>query len=141
MIVAEIAVALVLLAGAGLLTRSFIHLLRADPGFDPKNLLTMHITLDGAAYRGRAAEYYRQLIERLEASPGVVSAAAVTTLPMSNVGVDFDRPYWREGEGEPGGEGDKVDVRMATPGYFRTMGMALLKGRQFTDQDRNDTPA
>ncbi|MGH9835700.1 MAG: ABC transporter permease [Blastocatellia bacterium] len=141
MIVAEIAIALTLMAGAGLLTRSFIHLLKADPGFDPKNLLTMHITLDGAAYRGRATEYYQQLIERLEALPGVVSAAAVTTLPMSDVGVDFDRPYWREGDPEPGGEGDKVDVRMATPGYFRTMGMTLLKGRQFTDQDRRDTPA
>ncbi|MEK6299737.1 MAG: ABC transporter permease [Acidobacteriota bacterium] len=140
-IIAEIAVALVLLAGAGLLTRSFVHLLSADPGFDPRNLLTMHITLDGAVYRGRAALYYRQLIERLEARPGVISAAAVTTLPMSNVGVDFDRPYWREGDREPGGEGDKVDIRMATPGYFKTMGMALLKGRQFTDQDRSDTPA
>jgi len=141
MIVAEMAVALTLMVGAGLLTRSFIHLLKADPGFDPKNLLTMHITLDGAAYRGRATEYYQQLIERLEALPGVVSAAAVATLPMSDVGVDFDRPYWREGDPEPGGEGDKVDVRMATPGYFKTMGMALLKGRQFTDQDRRDTPA
>jgi putative ABC transport system permease protein len=141
MIVAEIAIALALMAGAGLLTRSFMRLLQADPGFDPKNLLTMHITLDGVAYRGRATEYYRQLIARLEALPGVVSAAAVTTLPMSDVGVDFDRPYWREGDPEPGGEGDKVDVRMATPGYFKTMGMALLKGRQFTDQDRRDTPA
>lgn len=141
MVVAEIAVALALAVGAGLLTRSFMRLLRADPGFDPKNLLTMHITLDGAAYRGRAAEYYRRLIERLESLPGVVSAAAVTTLPMSDVGVDFDRPYWREGEPEPGAGADKVDIRMATPGYFKTMGMALTRGRQFTDQDRRDTPA
>ena len=140
-IVAEIAVALSLLAGAGLITRSFINLLQADPGFNPKNLLTMHITLNAAAYRGRVTDYYRRLIERLEATPGVVSAAAVTTLPMSNVGVDFDRPYWREGDAEPGGEADKVDVRMATPGYFRTMGMTLIRGRQFTDQDRIDTPA
>ncbi len=141
MVVAEIAVALALGAGAGLLTRSFMRLLRTDPGFDPKNLLTMHITLDGAAYRGRSAEYYRRLIERLESLPGVVSAAAVSTLPMSDVGVDFDRPYWREGEPEPGGEADKVDIRMATPGYFKTMGMTLTRGRQFTDQDRRDTPA
>jgi len=141
MIVAEIAIALALMAGAGLLTRSFMRLLKADPGFDPKNLLTMHITLDGMAYRGRATEYYQQLIQKLESLPGVVSAAAVTTLPMSDVGVDFDRPYWREGDPEPGGEGDKVDIRMATPGYFKTMGMTLIKGRQFTDQDRRDTPA
>ncbi len=141
MIVAEIAVTLVLLAGAGLLTRSFRHLLQTDPGFATKNLLTMHITLNSAAYRGRAADYYRQLIARLEALPGVASASAISTLPMSDVGVDFDRPYWREGDPEPGGEADKVDIRMATPGYFKTMNMTLLKGRQFTDQDRRETPA
>jgi putative ABC transport system permease protein len=141
MIVVEIAVTLALLTGAGLFGRSFMRLLQADPGFDPKNLLTMHITLDGKAYRGRAAEYYRQLIESLESLPSVVSAAAVTTLPMSDVGVDFDRPYWREGYPEPGGEADKVDIRMATPGYFKTMGVTLIGGRQFTNQDRLDTPA
>ncbi len=140
-IVAEIAIALSLLAAAGLITRSFINLLQSDPGFNPKNLLTMHITLNSSAYRGRAADYYHRLIERLEATPGVVSAAAVTTLPMSNVGVDFDRPYWREGDPEPGGDADKVDVRMATPGYFRTMGMTLIRGRQFSDQDRLESPA
>jgi putative ABC transport system permease protein len=141
MIVTEIAVALTLLVGAGLSARSFTHLLSVDPGFDSKNLLTMHITLDGAAYRGRAAEYYQRLIDRLEALPGVVSAAAVTTLPMSNIGVDFDRPYWREGDPQPSGDGDKVDVRMSTPGYFNTMGMTLIRGRQFGDHDRRDTPA
>ena len=141
LVVAELAVAVVLLAGAGLLVRSFQRLRAVDPGFDTGNLLTMHITLDGAVYGRRAAEYYQQLIERLEALPSVVSAAAVTTLPMNNVGVDFDRPYWREGAPEPGGNGDKVDVRMATPGYFKTLGITLLRGRNFSAQDRSDTPA
>lgn len=141
LVVAEIALAVVLLAGAGLLVRSFNRLRAVDPGFDARNLLTMHITLDGAVYGRRAAEYYQQLIERLEALPSVVSAAAVTTLPMNNVGVDFDRPYWREGAPEPGGNGDKVDVRMATPGYFKTLGITLLRGRNFSAQDRRDTPA
>jgi predicted permease len=139
--VAEIALAVVLLVGAGLLLRSFNRLRAVDPGFESQNLLTMHISLDGAVYGGRAAEYYRQLIERLEALPSVVSAAAVTTLPMNNVGVDFDRPYWREGAPEPGGNADKVDVRMATPGYFKTLGIPLLRGRNFNAQDRRDSPA
>jgi predicted permease len=143
LVVAEIALALVLLAGAGLFVRSFARVLAVDPGFDPRHLLTMNIVLDGAKYGrdGRSALYYQQLIERLKRLPSVLSAAAVTTLPMSDVGVDFDRPYWREGEPEPGGEADKIDIRMATPDYFQTMRLSLLRGRHFTEQDRRDTPA
>lgn len=141
LVVAEIALAVVLLVGGGLLVRSFNRLRAVDPGFDTRNLLTMHITLDGAVYGGRATEYYEQLIARLESLPSVVSAAAVTTLPMNHVGVDFDRPYWREGAPEPGGNADKVAVRMATPGYLKTLGITLLRGRNFSAQDRRDTPA
>ena len=141
MVVAEVSLALVLVTCAGLFVRSFVHLMSVDPGFNSDNLLTMHITLDGATYDRRAAEYYRQLIERIEALPSVTSAAAVTTLPMSDVGVDFKRPYWREGEPEPGGDGEKVAVTMATPGYFKTMGISLLQGRNFSEHDRRDTVA
>lgn len=141
LVAGEIAVALVLLAGAGLFGRSFLRQLRVDPGFRSGDLLTMHITLDSAAYRGRAAAFYEELIRRLDAIPGVDSAAAVTTLPMSGVGVDFDRPYWRDGEPPPDSGADTVDVRMATPDYFRTIGMSLLAGRPFTDRDREDSPA
>ncbi|MEP7272043.1 MAG: ABC transporter permease [Acidobacteriota bacterium] len=138
LVVSEIAIALVLLAGAALFARSFSRVVGVDPGFDPGNLLTMHITLDGTVYGTRAADYYRQLIDRLEALPSVASASAVTTLPMSSVGVDFQRPYWREGERD---EGAKVAVRMATPGYFRTLGITLLKGRLFNDDDKSESPA
>ena len=141
MVVAEVSLALVLVTCAGLFVRSFVHLMSVDPGFDSDNLLTMHITLDGATYDRRAAEYYQQLIERIEALPSVTSAAAVTTLPMSDVGVDFKRPYWRAGEPEPGGDGEKVPVTMATPGYFKTMGISLLHGRNFSEHDRRDTVA
>jgi len=140
-VIAEVSLALVLVTCAGLFVRSFVQLISVDPGFNSENLLTMHITLDGAAYDRRAAEYYRQLIERIESLPDVTSAAAVTTLPMSDVGVDFARPYWRQGDAEPVGDGDKVAVRMATPGYFKTMGISLLQGRNFTEQDRRDTMA
>ena len=126
---------------AGLFFRSFVHLTSVDPGFNSDNLLTMHITLDGAKYDRRAVEYYRQLIEQIEAIPSVTSAAAVTTLPMSDVGVDFKRPYWREGDPEPGGDGEKVAVTMATPGYFKPLDISLLQGRNFTEHDRRDTVA
>ena len=141
MVVAQVSVALVLITCAGLLVRSFKHIVSVNPGFESANLLTMHITLDGAVYGRTSGEYYRGLIKRLESVPSVVSAAAVSTLPMSDVGVDFTRPYWRAGESEPSGDGDKVAVRMATPEYFKTMGVTLLQGRQFTDQDRRDTTA
>ncbi len=138
-VIAEVSLALVLVTCAGLFVRSFAQLISVDPGFNSENLLTMHITLDGEKYGRKAGEYYRQLIERIESLPSVTSAAAVSTLPMSDVGVDFTRPYWREGDAEPVGDGDKVAVRMATPGYFNTMGISLLQGRHFTDQDRRDT--
>ena len=140
-VIAEVSLALVLVTCAGLFVRSFVQLISVDPGFDSRNLLTMHITLDGETYNRRAEQFYRQLIERIEALPSVTSAAAVTTLPMSDVGVDFTRPYWREGDPEPVGDGDKVAVRMATPGYFKTMGISVLQGRSFTEQDRRETVA
>ena len=140
-VIAEVSLALVLVTCAGLFVRSFVQLISVDPGFNSKNLLTMHITLDGETYGRRAADYYRQLIERIEALPSVTSAAATSTLPMSDVGVDFTRPYWRAGDPEPTGDGEKVAVRMATPGYFKTMGISLLQGRNFTEQDRRDTVA
>ena len=139
MVIAEVSLALVLVTCAGLFVRSFVQLISVDPGFNSENLLTMHITLDGATYDRRAADYYRQLIERIESLPSVTSAAATSTLPMSDVGVDFTRPYWRQGDPEPSGDGEKVAVRMATPGYLKTMGISLLQGRNFTDQDRRDT--
>ena len=140
-VIAEVSLALVLVTCAGLFVRSFVQLISIDPGFKTENLLTMHITLDGATYDRRAGEYYKQVIERIESLPSVTSAAAVSTLPMSDVGVDFTRPYWREGEAEPVGDGEKVAVRMATPGYFKTMGISLLQGRSLTEQDRRDTVA
>lgn len=139
--IAEVSLALVLITCAGLFVRSFAHLLAVNPGFDSNNLLTMHITLDGATYDRRAADYYRQLIERIETVPSVVAVGAVSTLPMSDVGVDFTRPYWRKGDLEPTGDGAKVAVRMATPSYFNTMGIALREGRNFNEFDRRETVA
>src|SRR5215813_1527322 len=138
----EIAVALVLLVGEGLLTRSFVRILTVNPGFEARNLLVMPIFLDNNHYRtpAQSSAYYQSLIERLKALPSVTAVGATTALPMSELAGDFSRPYWREGEADPGGNASKAGMRMVTPDYFRAMGIAVLKGRAFTEQDRPDAP-
>ncbi len=94
LVVAEIAAAVMLLVGAGLLTRTFAELRRVDVGFDTSNLLVLRITPDAARYRTSAqtTDYYRRVLESLREVPAIESVAAVTTLPMSTIGADFTRP-------------------------------------------------
>src|SRR5215470_16044819 len=138
----EIAAALVLLVGAGLLTRSFVRVLGINPGFEARNLLVMPILLDNNRYRtpAQSAAYYQSLLERLKSMPSVTAVGATTAMPMSELAGDFSRPYWREGEADPGGNAPKAGIRMVTPDYFKAMGTAVFKGRVFTEQDRPDTP-
>ena len=140
LVTTEVAAALVLLVGAGLFARSFARLRAVDPGFEPRQVLAFRVALDRNSYRnaGGSAEFYRQLLPRLRALPGVVSAAAVTYLPLRDRG--FDRRFFREGEPDPGTAALSVDLLMATPGYFDTIGMKLLRGRDFSADDRRETP-
>lgn len=142
LVIGEVAIALVLLVGAGLFTRSFESVIKTDPGFDTENLLAARISLNRGSYKTRQQStlYYGNLIERLRAVPSVVSASAVTVLPMSEVGVDFDRPYWREGDPDPAGDARQVGIRMATPDYLKTIGLPLKKGRWLAESDQFDTP-
>lgn len=142
LIVSEVAIAFVLLTGAGLLVRSFLKMLAVDPGFDPNGLAIMRIGLDHATYTkgAQAREFYRELTRQLADVPGVAAVGAVTALPMSPVGTDFSRPYWREGEADPGGDAPKADIRMATPGYFEAMRMTVRSGRCFTNADGPQAP-
>ena len=142
LVVAELAAALMLLVGATLLGRSFLALREVNPGFNTRNLLVMRITPDAARYRtgAQAADYYRRVLDSVRTIPAVASVAAVTVLPMSTVGVDFDRPFWREGPRPPGDALPEADIRMATPGYFSTIGLPLVGGREFTDRDTPDAP-
>jgi len=80
------------------------------------------------------------LLERLKSLPSVTAVGATTAMPMSELAGDFSRPYWREGEADPGGNAPKAGMRMVTPDYFKAMGTAVFKGRVFTEQDRPDTP-
>ena len=142
LVVAEIGVTVVLLVGAGLLARSFAGLQRVDPGFDVRNLLVLRIAPDVTRYRGaQVTDYYGRVLDSIRELPGVVSAAAVTALPMSTIGQDFYRPYWLEGARPEGNAVPQANVRMATPGYFDALGLRLVSGREFSAQDAPGAPA
>jgi putative ABC transport system permease protein len=140
LVVAEVAMAVVLLAGAGLLVRSYRAIQAVDSGFDPHGVLVVPIFLDMESYgsRGKSRTYYATLVDRLEALPGVVSAGGATALPASTLGPDFERPVWAEDD--PGDERTRRPawVRMVTPHYFRTLGMKVVAGRAFDDRDGPD---
>lgn len=140
LVVAEIAAAVMLLVGAGLLARTFAELQRVDVGFDTSNLLVLRITPDAARYRTgvQTTDYYRRVLASLREVPAVESVAAVTTLPMSTIGSDFTRPYWPEDARPAGNSASQASIRMATPGYFATLGLPLIAGREFTDGDDAD---
>lgn len=141
LVVIELALALVMLIGAGLLLNSFLKLQAVDPGFNPRNLLTMTTSLAGASqYGGPARErYYRELTERLTALPGVESASAINHLPLA--GDRWGVPLTIEGRPlPPPGQAIVVTFRVSRPDYFRTMGIPLRAGRDFTERDTPDAP-
>jgi putative ABC transport system permease protein len=142
LVVAEISVTVVLLVGAGLLTRSFASLQRVNPGFDVRNLLVLRIAPDVTRYEGAQLrnDYYARVLNSIRELPGVASVAAVTVLPMSTIGSDFYRPYWLEGARPDGNVVPQANVRMATPGYFATLGLPLVSGREFSEQDALAAP-
>ncbi|HWS87826.1 MAG TPA: ABC transporter permease [Pyrinomonadaceae bacterium] len=135
LVVAEVAMAMVLLVGAGLLVQSLLNLRRVDPGFNPENVLTLSVSVPPSKYpRERGADFYSRLLERVAALPGVTAASATSSLPLSGeaatTGFDIEgRPA------EPGRE-PVGEVQSVAPGYFRTMGIPLLGGREY---DRRDT--
>jgi predicted permease len=142
LVAAEIGVTVVLLVGAGLLARSFAGLQRVDPGFDVENLLVLRIAPDATRYKGQlVSDYYGRVLDSIRALPGVATVAAVTVLPMSTIGSDFYRPYWLEGARPDGFAVTQANVRMATPAYFRTLGLPLVAGREFSAQDAMTAPA
>ncbi len=139
LVVADVALSLVLLIGAGLLIKGFARLQSVSPGFLSQGLLTMQISLPGFKYRepNQVNAFYDQLVQQIEALPGVESAAAVSILPLSGSvsAGSFDiegRPVL------PGHEEPHSDLRAATPEYFQTMKIPLLKGRYFGEQDNRE---
>lgn len=140
--VVQVALAVVLLIGAGLLTRSVQALAAVDPGFDPRGVLVAPIFLDSQAYGGgdRARAYYRTLFERLSGLPGVLAVGGATTVPTSPLGPDFERPVWPEGTATSAADRTPASVRMITPGYIPAVGLRIADGRAFDDRDGPSAP-
>lgn len=141
LVVAEVGLALVMLSGAGLLMRSFLRLAAVDPGFEPKNVLTMTVSLAGQNdFVGpKRIAFYEQLFQRIEALPGVQSASAVNHLPLAGDAWGFGITI----EGRPlpaAGEGVGAVFRVCRPRYCRTMGMSFVRGRDFSNQDGLGSP-
>jgi putative ABC transport system permease protein len=141
LLVGEVALALVLLAGAGLLLRSLHKLTAVDPGFECGNVLTFQLSIprSGFSNPGKRAELYRQVIERLEGLPGVKSAGASTSLPLHVASVSDS--FAIVGRPQPSsGVWPNVRYDSISADYFRTMGVPLLAGRFFSDQDTVEQP-
>lgn len=142
LVVGQVALALMLLVGAGLMLRTFQHLQAVDPGFDPRNLLTMEIAAGGTAYPSGAQRirFFDQLRPRLEALPGVESVSFINHLPVNG-------DIWTLGiaiagrEAPPPGQGPSAAYRVVQPGYFSTMKTPLVRGRDFSAHDNpSSTP-
>ena len=140
LVVGQVAASLVLMAGAGLLAQTLWRLQRVDPGFNPHGLLAAAIYLPDTRYPDdpRQVAFFADLLERARRLPGVLSAGAVTTLPLSPAGIDHDMPFSVEGQVTPAAE--EADFRIASPGYFRTLGTPLLSGREFEERDDASAP-
>jgi putative ABC transport system permease protein len=135
LVIVEVALALVLLVGAGLLIQSFVRLQQVALGFDPRDVLTFNVAMstDTSTRPEQIAEFYRQLGQRLRALPGVVNASMIFQLPLSGAGATTGLSI----EGKPDDPGNRSNgvIHMVDPEYFKTMGIPLLKGRMFTERD------
>ncbi|MFL6333867.1 MAG: ABC transporter permease [Pyrinomonadaceae bacterium] len=141
LVVAEVALSLLLLAGAGLLVKSFTRLQAVDPGFDPEGVITMRVSLPGARYKepARRAEFFAALTERVKAVPGVESAGATIALPLNGSNYQIGRGFIREGRPETPEEDTDASYSVVTPGYFRAMRIPLRAGRVFDERDRMES--
>ncbi|HEV8146493.1 MAG TPA: ABC transporter permease, partial [Bryobacteraceae bacterium] len=141
LVAAELALSLVLLIGAGLLIRSFAHLINVPTGFNSRNVLTLSLTMNGRKYDKAPAviDTYRQLADRLEQLPGVIAAGAVSSIPLSQMFAWG--PITIEGRVPAAGEKFiNCDERVVNGRYFQAMQIPLLQGRFFTGQDNLTSP-
>lgn len=142
LVVAEVAVAVTLLVGAGLLAQSFVRLMKVDSGFNPDNVLTVRAGLPGGLYETpeQITTFHERLLERIGTLPGIVSYSTVAPLPLSrnNVGVGFSV----EGRANPTGRPFPYEtaLRLVGPDYFSTMGTPIKQGRGVTERDRLGQP-
>jgi predicted permease len=140
LVVGEVALAMMLLVGAGLMMKSFYHLLNVDPGFRTENLLTLRVGLPENKYDdARAATFFKQTLANIESLPGVTGAAMTDLLPLSGGGNTGS--FVIEGRPAPdAGEKMEANVRTVSDNYFRVMGLPLISGRYFTEHDDLNAP-
>jgi putative ABC transport system permease protein len=139
LVVAQVAISVVLLVGSGLLIQTMTRLMTVDLGFDPDNLLAGTVGIRGSVYETpqQRGAYFATLVERVEALPGVERASAISKLPIASPTMDW--LVWPADQPKPAyGEGRNALARFVMPGYFETMGIPILKGR---DIDITDTRA
>jgi putative ABC transport system permease protein len=140
LVVCEVALSLVLLAGAGLMIRTLWNLRNANPGFDPHNALTASLPVPGTKYKTPQEEisFWKRVLERVRALPGVEAAGVVDDLPFNG---GSHQPIMIEGRPPvPMAEQPEVDVRISSAGYLQSMHIPLLRGRDFNDSDTADRP-
>ncbi|HKK27895.1 MAG TPA: ABC transporter permease [Gemmatimonadota bacterium] len=137
LVVSQVTLALVLLAGAGLLLHSFVRLNRVDPGFRASGVLTLQFGLPSGYDDARAVDFYRRLFDRLEAIPGVTAAGGATRLPLGDA---LSTRLEIRGRDVPDGDQPDVQFRRASPDYFAAMGIPVLRGRGFDERDGPDAP-
>ena len=136
LIAAQLALSVVLLVGAGLALRTVVHLERVDAGFQPSGVLTARIYILNGKYR----QFFTELLERTRRLPGVESAGLASTIPLHDATSDGPVPIeLREAETLQNGKPSPPVARIATPDYFRTLGASILKGRDFNEQDNNES--
>ena len=139
LVVGELALSVVLLVGATLLVRSFLSLQRVQPGFDPQNLLTMRVTLDGPAYDSmyKRIAVWDRLLGRLNAQPGIVSASIANNIPLG--GSNNNSFFVPEGQEPKPGSEPLLEIRWVSPHYLETLRVPLIAGRMFTQREWLDT--
>ena len=140
LVVAQLALSIVLLVGATLMIRSFLRLHTVDPGFQAQGVLTLQTSLQGPRYEGDSAvtRTYRQMLERISALPGVTGAAAVSSLPVADC--CSSSTFYPEGKSYPAGSAPEALSGVATPGYFATMRIPIVAGREFGEADGPGAP-
>ncbi|HET7374597.1 MAG TPA: ABC transporter permease, partial [Gemmatimonadaceae bacterium] len=141
LVVAEVALSLTLLVGAGLLIKSVARLQRVDPGFDPKGVLVFNLNLPQVKYPSDTAQilFFNQLLPRLNAAPGVRAAGLISVVPFgggwSTASFSIENLVVGPGQNGPWG-----DLRIASPGYFSALRIPLQRGRMFNEQDTQNSP-
>jgi putative ABC transport system permease protein len=140
LVISEITLSLVLLIGASLLIKSFLRLVSTDPGFNPDKIIAMRVSLPRSRYSQahQRTTFFKQLVDRVKELPGVQSVATTTNLPLSGTNMAFR--FSIEGRSAPPTEILLAQYHAISPDYFRTMNIATIEGRDFSDRDTQDAP-